>query len=45
MSERAEYMTHFAIKNFGEADDMLHEETDTLAEFWMAELFGIYVGN
>ena len=37
VSERAEYMTHFAIKNFGEADDLLHEATDTLAKFWMAE--------
>ena len=37
VSELAEYMSHFAIKNFGEADDMLHEETDTVAEFWMAE--------
>ena len=30
-------MTHFAIKNFGEVDDMLHKETDTVAKFWMAE--------
>ena len=37
VSERAEYMTHFAIKNFGEANDILHEVTDTVAEFWMAE--------
>ena len=30
-------MTHYAEKNFGEADDMLPDEIQTVGELWISE--------